>query len=358
MDQSSYQLKRYDLSEDRSLKPWSAADELLVQSFSDSEMTSSSIGIYGDRFGYLTCHLNEKNPTVVSIHKSEELAISANLKANNLPTIEFHHPITTLPTQMDEVYVKVPKSLDLFHLYLEHLADNSTDEVQVLCGFMTRHFTPAIIKIAEQYFEEVTQSKAVKKARLVYLRKKKSGTKQNIRKTISYNNQDFHQYWGVFSANHIDYATQFFIEHMDLSSQPEIVLDLASGNGVIAAEVQNQLPNSELHLMDDSFLAVASGQLNVRGENVHHHYHNDLSVFEDNSLDIIVSNPPFHFEHEINIQIPLALFKGCHRSLKVGGSLQLVANKHLNYKVHLDPLFAQVKILAQDEKFVVYACVK
>lgn len=356
MEQSKYQLKRYDLSEDRSLRPWSAADELLVQSHAYKE--ASEIGIYGDRFGYLACHLNEKKPLLVAIHKSEELAISANLKANNLPEPTFYYPISPLPSQLDHVLLKVPKSLDLFHLYLEHIAHNSKEEVQVTCAFMTRNFTPALVKIAELYFEEVSQSKATKKARVLFLRKKKPVTPQNMNKPITYNTKEYHQYWGVFSASHIDYATQFFIENMDLSSEPETILDLGSGNGVIGAEVQSKLPNAEIHLMDDSYLAVASSQYNVSGKKVQHHYHNDLSIFEEGALDLIVSNPPFHFEHEINIQIPLALFKGCHRSLKVGGNLQIVSNKHLNYKVHLDKLFTQVKISAQDEKFVVYACVK
>lgn len=34
------------------------------------------------------------------------------------------------------------------------------------------------------------------------------------------------------------------------------------------------------------------------------------------------------------------------------------ASKHLNYKVHLAPLFSSVLTVAEDKKFVVYKCIK
>ncbi len=76
------------------------------------------------------------------------------------------------------------------------------------------------------------------------------------------------------------------------------------------------------------------------------------------TFDVIVTNPPFHFEHEINIQVPLTLFRECHRCLKTEGSLQIVANKHLNYLTHLKTNFTSVEAIAEDKKFVVYKCVK
>ena len=163
---------------------------------------------------------------------------------------------------------------------------------------------------------------------------------------------------GVFSGLHIDYATQFFLDYIEVEDDDQQILDLGSGNGIIGNEVSNIVPNAEIHLIDDSYLAVASAKLNCTSKNIHHHFDNDLSIFEENSFDLILTNPPFHFEYEINIQIPLHLFKECRRCLKKGGNLQIVANKHLNYKVHLDPLFNYVEVLAEDKKMIIYKCTK
>ena len=162
----------------------------------------------------------------------------------------------------------------------------------------------------------------------------------------------------MFSAQHIDYATQYFLDHLQLENTDRCILDLASGNGIIGNEIFKLFPDAEIHLMDDSYLAVSSAELNIQGKNIHHHFNNDLSIFDNDTFDVIVTNPPFHFEYEINIQIPLQLFGECFRCLKDGGNLQLVANKHLNYKVHLEPLFSSVQIIAEEKKFIVYKCIK
>ena len=215
-----------------------------------------------------------------------------------------------------------------------------------------------MIEIAEKYFSTVEQSRAVKKARVATLSGKRMLEKAVMVDSLSYNSRTYQQYWGVFSAKHIDYATQYFLKHIKAIPKDLQILDLASGNGVIANELLNILPNSTFHLVDDSFLAVESAKLNVAGENVHHYFENNLSTFTDHAFDLIVSNPPFHFEHEINIQIPIQLFKECYRCLKPGGNLQIVANNHLNYSSQLKKIFPTVETVAQNENFVVIRCQK
>lgn len=358
IEKEKYNIERYDLSLDKSLRAWSAADEYLLQTIDTLEKKPNHLGIYNDRFGFLGCHLQAHTPTIILTQKSQEKAIQANLKTNNIPALNFSNPLSTLESKMDFALINVPKSLELFELFLEHISQNSTQDVSVVCAFMTRNFSPKLVSIAEEYFEVAEQSRALKKARLLVLSKKKNTCKKEIISSTSYNNQEYKQYWGVFSAQHIDYATQYFLEHLDIKKTDQRILDLASGNGIIGNEIFKQFPDAEIHLMDDSFLAVSSSQLNIQGENIHHHFNNDLSIFEDDTFDAIVTNPPFHFEYEINIKIPLQLFSQCFRCLKPGGNLQLVANRHLNYKIHLEPIFSSVQIITEDKKFIVYKCVK
>lgn len=351
-------IQRHDLSTDKSLKAHSAADELLLKRVSDLESKPKSLAIYHDRFGFLTCNLQKMSPLVVLTEKSQEKAILANAAANKLEVRRFSNPLSSLKKKLDFALIKAPKSLALLRLFLAHISQNSTSKVTVVVAFMTRHFTPKMLSIASQYFENVEQSRAEKKARTITLTGKKQVDRQEVLDTISYRGKDYQQYWGVFSAKHIDYATQFLLDCIDLTPADKVILDLASGNGVIGKEISEEFPTAEIHLLEDSYLAVESAKLNFTGPNIHHHYDNNLTAFNDNTFDVIATNPPFHFEHEINIKVPIYLFKECLRCLKPGGSLQVVANNHLNYKTHLADMFPSVKILGQNDKYVVYKCVK
>ena len=358
LPENKYNISRCELSADRSLRPWSAADEYLLQATNSLENTPNHLGIYNDRFGFLGSHLHSINTTIILTNKSQKKAIESNFTANNIPLPNFSYPLSSLDNEIDFALVKIPKSVERFQLFLEHITHNSINKITVVCAFMTRHFSPRLLEVAQEYFEVVEQSKAIKKARLLTLTNKKKPIKKEIITSIVYNNQVYKQYLGGFSASHIDYATQFFLDHLQIKKTDKRILDLGSGNGVIGNEIYKQFPNAEIHLLDDSYLAVSSAELNIQGENIHHHINNELSIFDNDTFDLIVTNPPFHFEYEINIQISLELFKECFRCLKEGGNLQIVANKHLNYKVHLDPLFSSVQILAENHKFIVYSCVK
>ena len=351
-------IKRHDLSTDQSLRPFSAADEYLLNTLNDSNQKPNALAIYHDRFGFLTCSLNALNPTTIITNKSQLKALGLNVEANHLNLSPTSDPLSPLAIPSDFVLMKVPKSVSLVQVFLEHVAQNSTKDVTVVLGFMTRHFSTQILEIAQHYFENVQQSRAVKKARTITLSNKKEVTKANCVDELTYNNQSYQQYWGVFSSKHIDYATQYFLEHIELKTTDDSILDLASGNGVIASEISKKIPNATLHLLDDSFLAIESGKLNITGANIHHHYDNTLADFKSESFDLIVTNPPFHFEYEIDIQIPIQLFKECFRCLKPSGNLQLVANKHLNYKTHLSSIFRLVEVLAENDSFIVYKCSK
>lgn len=166
--------------------------------------------------------------------------------------------------------------------------------------------------------------------------------------------EELKQYPGVFSSGNIDYATQFLIENIRMNDDDETVLDLGSGNGVIARKIQKLNPDVNLHLMDDSILAVESSKLNVENKTTFFHWSDSLKDLSQAKFDLIISNPPFHFGHETNIEVSLRLFKEITEALNPGGRFICVANQHLNYKVHLDKLFTSVEILAQNKKYIIY----
>ena len=358
-NQTEYKFVRYPATSNRSLRPWSAADEHLLQHLDYQEIKPEKLAILSDRFGFLTTILHSHQPFVILNYKSQEKAIHLNLKQNNLTDkmIRFLNPLEKIPSEIETAIIKVPKSLELFQLQLFQLSEALTDNAVVFCSFMTKYFSPQILKIANQFFEKVEQSNAWKKSRVLILQKKKTFQKISIANKIPFQKQTYQQYFGVFSANNIDYATQFFIEHLKPTKENFRVLDLASGNGILARTIQLQIPTNELHLMDDNWLAIESSKLNLK-ETSFFHYSDSMEIFKDEYFDLVVSNPPFHFENETNIEVAIKLFEEVARCLKPNGSFQLVASKHLNFKTHLIKLFSSVNILAENKKFVIYDCMR
>jgi 16S rRNA G1207 methylase RsmC len=221
---------------------------------------------------------------------------------------------------------------------------------------MTKHFSPQLLKITSKYFETTNQTKAWKKSRLILLSNPTKKDRRSHIRLFKSKYGDFSQYKGVFSSGHIDYATQFLIENIDVPDKAQAILDLASGNGILAKIASQKSPNSTIHLVDDSFLAVESSKLNLKGKQFKFHHNYNLQEFSNNYFDYIISNPPFHLEHEIDLSLPTTLFKQACRVLKPNGVFELVANRHLMYKPILNQLFKTVEIKAQNSKFIVYKC--
>ena len=352
---------RYPNTTDRSLKPWSSADELLLEQVLDQNLSEKKIITYNDRFGYLNCQLKKSDVLSVISYKSQEKSHKINRENNGLifDDSRFVNPLSSINEKFDIVLMKIPKSVNLFELYLAQIVTCIKDDTAVYCSFMTRHFTKQLLAISNKYFEVVEQSLAKKKARLLILKKKKE-FKENelINKLSLVDGQVLKQYYGVFSAKEIDQATQFFINNLHLEENTNEVLDLAAGNGVLGYTIQKQLPNCKIHLIDDFYLAVKSAKLNLKGDNVYFHYNDTLKEIEENSIDLVVCNPPFHFEYETNIEVSLRLFKEVSYCLKQGGKFQMVANRHINYGPHLERVFNNVIRVMHNDKFEIYNCIK
>ena len=359
--ENSFTINRYPKTDNNSLKPWNSGEEYSLKYISEKDITGKTIAISNDKFGFLSVALSENEPKTIIDFNSQEKAIKENFSRNNVKVLKdsFVSPLAKLESGIDFGFIKIPKSTDLFRLYLNQIHHNLNDEGEVICSFMTKNFNKTILKIAEEFFENIEQSLAWKKSRLLILKGKKDVKEQNLINTLEYNStKSFKQYLGVFSGKKIDYASQYFINHLSVNDGDKRVLDLASGNGILAYNVTEKCNDCEVHLMDDSVLAIESSKLNVEGDNLHFHCEDTLDSFENNSFDLVVSNPPFHFEYENNIEISIKLFKGVHSVLKPNGRFQLVANIHLNYMTHLDKIFKQVEELGRNDKYVVYECVK
>ena len=317
----NFDIKRYPPTTNRSLQPWNASDELILEFLSDKNISAESVVLVNDRFGFLATTLFNAKPISVTDAKSHQKAIERNYTSNSLvlKSKALLNPINEL-SEFEFGVIKIPKSLEEFEFYIQHLHQSLHPDGTIIGGFMTKYFTPQILEIAGKYFEEVEQTKAIKKARLLILKGKKEIDYQSLMHTIEFKEKNYQQY------------------------------------AVIATQIKTQKPDAEIHLLDDSFLAVESSKLNI--DEAHFHWNDSLEDFEDGTFDLIVSNPPFHFEYETNIEVSLNIFEQAHKRLKTSGRFIVVANQHLNYKTHLDKIFTSCSISAENDKFVVYECLK
>ena len=353
---NTYQLKRYPKTTDQSLRAFSNAELLILDYVKNKKV--KTYRFFNDRFGVFNVVLGAENNKTIWTYASQKKAILQNLTLNNLSvSIDFKTPLDDL-YEVDVALLKVPKSLELFELFLHQIYLASNSETEVICGFMTKYFSTSMLKIASKYFDELEQTKAWKKARLLVLKKPKPKVEQKqLINTISFNQIQLKQYYGVFSSGGIDIGTRFFLENLKVPVGELNVLDLASGNGVIATEVIKQNSKAKLTLIDDFNLAISSSELNISKPATSFYCSNTLADFSDQTFDLVVSNPPFHFEFENNIEVSIGLFESVKRVLKKEGRFLLVANKHLNYKTHLDLFFVDVSIVASNNRFeVVYCC--
>lgn len=363
---TSFTFTRYPDSSNRSLRAWSAADEFILSWMKEHISEFKSLAVYHDRFGFLSITLNSFKPYTILETRSQVRALLQNLSQNGMEADEsrFLNPLTPLPENVDLGIIKIPKSMDLFRLYLAHLHASLSDDGMVLCAFMTRHFTPQMTEIASEFFENCEQSLAQKKSRLLILSKKKAiDTYPSLLNTLTSEfpdgeNVQLQQYFGVFSGKKIDGGSQFLMEHLTVRENENCILDAGTGNGILALAARKQKEDAEIHVTDDSVLAIESARLNLGTTNVYYQHIDTLEAYKNDFFDLVLCNPPFHFDHENTIEISLSLFKQIKRCLKGGARFLCVANQHLNYKTHLEPLFSSVQILAENKTFVVYECLK
>src|SRR5690606_24526151 len=136
-----------------------------------------------------------------------------------------------------------------------------------------------------------------------------------------------------------------------------VAIDVGSGNGVLSKFIKSHSHDADIHLADDNVLATLSGEMNVVGDHIFHHFSRDLSFLADDSCDLVVTNPPFHLEYEVNLDVAFQIFKDAERVLKNNGRLWIVANNNLPYKPQLQKHFQECSVMAQNQKFIVYRCV-
>lgn len=366
----SLSLARYPANSHPSLQAFDAADEYLLNTLGDEIIEANSkLLIINDSFGALACQLAHQNCSIDTYGDSylSELALKENLARNHLPTssIQFIPSTEQLALVYDIVLIRIPKTLALLEEQLINLQSHITKKTKIYAAVMVKHLPKAAIFLLEKYIGHTQVSLAVKKARLLTI----TPTLLSL-KPSPYPSYYTYPALGLRLVNHanvfcregLDIGTRVLLPYLSHSPHIKKVADLGCGNGIIGISWALNNPQSELTFVDESYMAIASAkenwQLAIPDKIATIEVSDGLLEQPKESLDCVLCNPPFHQQQVIGDFIAKRMFKQAYNSLKQGGELWIVANRHLSYFQELKKLFKHLTTITQTNKFIVFKAIK
>lgn len=348
-------------------QPWDAADLYLIESANLGQYPA----IINDQWGALTCFTqHQKTRQVDAIYCWNDSFCSQQGIRNNLsrlpstggkPEVNIDQGQPTFPAGTDTIWIQCPKSFDQLHWWLQLAQQQLGSGIQVYLAGMAKHIPVKWLKWLESNHTNYQQFPIKKKARLMSFTLSDQLPPLTVLKSYQdLDQQDISALPGVFSRDHMDIGSRFFIHELSKLHLQGRIIDLGCGNGLLSIACQHFFghDNLELILCDDSSLALASAQQNLVARNFHNaqYIHTDALLNVNSLADTILCNPPFHSGNRISTAAAERMFKQARKQLKPNGQLLVIANRHLPYAPLLKKSFNTVKTLASDSKFVIYQC--
>ncbi|WP_421730661.1 class I SAM-dependent methyltransferase [Brevundimonas sp.] len=122
--------------------------------------------------------------------------------------------------------------------------------------------------------------------------------------------------------------------------------DLGCGYGALSTVVLRSSAVTALRLVDLDRRAVEAAERNIEDQRAHFDWADvrtlDPATDSWGDLDFVVMNPPFHDGGAEDRRLGQAFIKKAAEMLKKGGTLWLVANRHLPYESELNEAFKRV----------------
>jgi len=373
----SLRLNRLPLRKNETLRAWDAADEYLLNTlYTDyqTELKTGKLLIINDQFGALSCTLNTYSPVSWSDSYISHLSTQHNLTQNSLDS-----KVTTLPATEDltqvfsVVLIRIPKSQALLKQQLTQLRLAVNSEALIIATGMSKYIHRSTLQLFESIIGPTKTSLAVKKSRLIFSKLDEQLTPSPVNKyqhcTDDSIGLTLHNQANVFARDKFDIGARFFVQQFKALPQANTIVDLGCGNGILGIMAKQQQPQSQIHFIDESYMAVDSARHNYQQyfpETAAKYYHSDsLSqtpwlADTSHSLmlsapDLILCNPPFHQQHTISDHIAWRMFTQSKQVLALDGEFWVIGNRHLNYHTKLKRLFGNCRTIAGNQKFVVLA---
>jgi len=160
---------------------------------------------------------------------------------------------------------------------------------------------------------------------------------------------------GVFSWDRLDAGTNALLQVLPEFSG--VGADFGSGIGLLALNVLASKKVTKLTLVELDRRAVEVSRRNVADPRAEFVW-GDVRQVEVKDLDFIVSNPPFHEGGGEDKTLGQAFIRAAAGALRKGGSLWIVANRHLPYEAILAESFAKVRLVGEGGGYKVFEAKK
>ncbi|MDX5595209.1 class I SAM-dependent methyltransferase [Pseudovibrio sp. SPO723] len=161
---------------------------------------------------------------------------------------------------------------------------------------------------------------------------------------------------GIFSWDHIDPASKLLVSKLPEGLKGRVA-DLGAGYGYLSTEILQRcssLAALDLYEAEKRALDLAAGNIGRLEPKIPVEFHwADVTRGLKHSYDFVVMNPPFHTGKADRTDLGQAFIVAASKGLKPGGSLYMVANRHLPYESTLDRYFESFEIIADEQGYKV-----
>ena len=374
-------LRRFPDVEAPNLQAWDATDELLVQHALAAGAAGSEIAIVGDEYGAITLALTDAGATGVRVHQdlaTGRRALARNAAAAGLTGFTSHELDAELFSGARLVLLQLPKSLAELEEIADAAARWAAPDATLIAGGRVKHMTLAQNEVLGRNFEHVQPQRAERKSRLIVASAPRKAPREvpnegpnavpnvapfPITASVAVPGRDepltVVAHGGAFAGAKLDIGTRVLLEALE-PSPAKTVVDLGCGTGVLAATYALANPEARVIATDRSAAAVASARATMIANAIDVEVtHDDAgSEIPDQSVDLVLLNPPFHLGSSIHTGAATRLFDAAARMLKPGGELLTVFNSHLAYKPELAKRVGPTEQLRRTSKFTVMRSIR
>ena len=361
-EDQEFALGRWPLRRNVPLRAWDTADLYLLNELADAD--PGLLLVVNDTFGALAVPLHSRAPIVWSDSHLTRLALHHNLATNNAPSnAAAFTPADTEPAgPFDTILARFPKSLAFWEDTLLRLRPLLQPGARILAGGMIKHTPMRAYKLLEEIIGPTRTSQGWKKSRLAFAELDPDRDLPPCLPDAQYELEGYDLTLrngpNVFARDHLDIGTRALLPHLPTDLGAKRVVDLGCGNGALTLALATGNPDAEILGIDESYQAVASARANAAAANlapprVEFEVADGLTDTAADSLDLVVTNPPFHQDRIVGDVLAWGMFTHAHRCLRDGGRLLVVGNRHLGHDRRLQRIFGNCRQLDTTAKFVV-----
>ncbi len=164
---------------------------------------------------------------------------------------------------------------------------------------------------------------------------------------------------GIFSRKEMDDGTRLLIESVDILPMNSVI-DVGCGYGPIGITAAHMASVGRVVMVDVNSRAVECANRNIESHHLHHARKNGkprveavvsdrFDAVRGERFDRVVSNPPFHS----GIDVLYPLVDQAYAHLRFHGKMFLVLMRHVGIKRHIEKVFGNCTVVAQEGKYTV-----